>query len=253
MAVERLDIQERCYISKYIYMKKKKFNRRRHCLYFPGVSGNTATGVAEAIGKTYRAGRKRRSRSGTTRCHFAWESRGENDVMPRIVYTLPLTYFKTRRWKNVCYAVYDQIGSISLGCRDVRSIYQMSGRTRGTCNRFNDTDLVPTTDTPYANPLTTISLLLEHARKPPRSPQSSSRSLIATTTTLEMRPYFHVVNDIDRALLFRALFPPIIYSRVKEIKGNVFTTPAFILHSTREREFEYGYRYSGESRVQDVL
>lgn len=97
-------------------------------------------------------------------------------------FILPLTYFKTRRWKNVCYVVYGQIGSISLGCRDVRSIYQMSGRTRGTCNRFNDTDLVPTTDTPYANPLTTISLLLERVRKPPRSRQSSSassRSLIA--------------------------------------------------------------------------
>jgi len=62
-------------------MKKKKNPTLAVLFLFSGVSEKYDR-VAEAIGKTYRASRKRRSQSGSARCHFAWECRGENRRCP---------------------------------------------------------------------------------------------------------------------------------------------------------------------------
>lgn len=97
-AVEWLDIAGRCYVRRDIYMKKKTLQLSRHCFSISRpFRKNTAT---EVIGKTYRADRKRRSRSATARC--LREPRRERWCAPRL-YAPFNPYFKTRRWKNVCY------------------------------------------------------------------------------------------------------------------------------------------------------
>jgi len=105
MAVEWLDIMGRCCSCRNIYNNMKKIQFSRHCFYFPAFRKKYGDRVAELIGKTYHhAGRKWRLQSDFARCHFAWNKSvaERTDYVPYHLYA-PFTYFKARRWKNVCY------------------------------------------------------------------------------------------------------------------------------------------------------
>lgn len=118
-----------------------------------------------------------------------------------------------------------QIGSILLGCRDVRSIYQMSGQTRGTYNRFNDTDLVPTADTPYANSLNRYLLLLECARKFRIYPSEFHLQFQFFSQESNLIHFFFYLSQtilVSESYYFLNLIPLIIYSheRMEEMHPN---------------------------------
>jgi len=101
MAVEWLDITRRCYNWRDIYMKKK-IQLSRYCFYFSGVSEKYDR-VAEAIGKKRIVPAESDDRNRAPLDAILFESAAERtDDAPYHLHA-PFTYFKTRRWKNVCY------------------------------------------------------------------------------------------------------------------------------------------------------
>lgn len=186
-------------------------------------------------------------------------SQRERMAIPRRL-SAPFTYFKMRRWKNVCYVATVRS---DLFYWDVGTSVQFT-----KCPvEHGGPVIVSMIRTSFRAPIRHIRELFNHyfvtsrtcRRTPPlprSSPASSRTSLIASVIIAEMRLCIHVVSDIDyrgiRIIGASNLFSLIFYSHAKEVKRDVFTIPV-ILHSMREYEFESNCRHFGESCIYNIL